>query len=67
MSRDTTRTENAFDLRERLDALLAQAEALIVVADVDGLDLREDLRHGYMQALHRTVSEARAVARQINR
>ena len=55
--------KRAFDQGERLDALLAQAEALVVVADCDGLDLRDDLKAGYFRALHSIVAEARAVVR----
>ncbi|MBK6278471.1 MAG: hypothetical protein IPF57_10285 [Gammaproteobacteria bacterium] len=46
---------------ELLTELLAQAEALIVVAHLDGLELREDLRSAYWQALHNIVEEARTI------
>lgn len=65
MNGKPTHTDSAFELRERLSSLLAQADALVVVADLDGLDLRDDLRHGYMQALHGIVVEARAVAEKL--
>jgi len=46
---------------ELLTELLAQAEALIVVAHLDGLELREYLRSAYWQALHNIVEEARTI------
>ncbi len=61
MSGNATHTESTFELRERLSRLLAQAEALVVVADCDGMQgLRADLHHAYLLTLHGIVVEARA-------
>ena len=62
MSTPATHTESTFELRERLSGLLAQAEALVVVADCDGMQgLRADLHHAYLLTLHGIVVEARTV------
>lgn len=63
MSAPDTHTESAFELFERLSRLLTQAEALVVVADCDGMQgLRADLHHAYLLTLHGIVVDARAVA-----
>lgn len=66
MTRKSTHTDTDSYRLERLDDLLAQTQALLIVADCDGLQgLREDLHHAYMQALLRSVMDARAVVGEI--
>lgn len=66
MSGNPMHTDTAFDLLGQLSDLLAQAQALVVVADCDGLQgLRGDLLTAYMVALHNIVVDARAVVEKL--